>query len=79
MNYLFEKFIGCMEFENACSCLRSIFSSDTCQQESPEWGAQEKERLFIRKSRALIGWKKTNERASLVYNLRAEYEFFLLA
>ena len=31
------------------------------------------------KSRAMIGWKMTNEKASLVYNLWAVYEFFLSA
>ena len=51
-----------------CSYLRS-FSSDTCQEESSEWRAQEKEWLFMGKSRAVIGWKGTNEKASLVYNL----------
>ena len=42
-----------------CSCLRSSFSSDTCQKESSKWRAQEKERLFTGKSRAVIGLKKT--------------------
>ena len=51
-----------------CSYLRS-FSSDTCQEQSSEWRAQENERLFIGKSRAVIGWKRTHEKASLAYNL----------
>ena len=29
------------------------------------------------KSRAVIGWKKTNERASLAHDLEAAHEFFL--
>ena len=49
-----------------CSYLRS-FSPDTCQEESSECRVQENERLFIGKSRAVIGWKRTIEKASLVY------------
>ena len=33
------------------------------------WKMQEKERLFIDKTQAVIGWKKSNERAPLLYNL----------
>ena len=34
---------------------------------------------IYRENRAVIGWKKTNERASLVHNLKAAHEFFLSA
>ena len=44
---------------------RSLSQAATCPK---EWRAQEKEWLFIEKSRAVIGWKKTIERASLAYN-----------
>ena len=55
--------------ENSTYLYLRSFSSDTCQEESSEWRAQKNERLFIEKSRAVIGWKRTNEKASLVYNL----------
>ena len=41
----------------------------TCQEESSEWRAQKNELLFIGKSQAVIGWKRINEKTSLVYNL----------
>ena len=31
------------------------------------------------KNRAVIGWKRINERASFMYNLKVENKFFLLA
>ena len=40
---------------------------------------QEKERLIIEKSLVVIGWNKTNERVSLVYNLQTVHKFFLVA
>ena len=49
--------------------MSSKLSSDVCQEESSEWRAQENARQFLGKSRAVIGWKKTNKRASLVHNL----------
>ena len=39
----------------------------------------EKERLFVEKNRVVIGWKKTNERASSEYNPYARNEFVLSA
>ena len=39
----------------------------------------EKERLFTEKSRAVIGRKKTDERASLMHNLSPVNKFFLSA
>ena len=35
--------------------------------------------VAIGKSRAVIGWKRIDERASFAYNLEAVHEFFLLA
>ena len=77
--FLSEKLIGGTELENCfdlkCLCLRGRFSSDTCQEESSEWRAQENARLFIGKSRAV---KTSGEIVPVLIDMQIK-SFFVLS